>query len=143
MGRGPALPQGTRRAPRRGSREERGRGMAGLGTAAPGEDPGTESEVLEAVQVALGLGGDVNAVDGDGETAMHGAAAKHVPSVVRFLAERGAKIDVWNRPDKEGNTPLMITEGVHRSMSIVSSPVTAAAIREVMIRAGVPPSSRQ
>jgi len=107
---------------------------AGVGTAAPGEDPGTESEVLEAVQLALKLGGDLNAVDENGETVMHGAASKHVPSVVRFLADAGARIDVWNRPNKEGFTPLRITEGIHRSMSIISSPATAAVIREIMAR---------
>jgi uncharacterized protein len=105
---------------------------AGLGTNAPGEDPGTEPEVLEAVKVALDLGNDLNAVDKNGETAMHGAAYKHVPTVVRYLAERGARIDVWNRPNSKGWTPLKITEGVQRGMNIVSSPVTAAAIREVM-----------
>ena len=51
---------------------------AGLGTNAPGEDPGTEPEVLDAVKVALDLGNDLNAVDKNGETAMHGAAYKHV-----------------------------------------------------------------
>ena len=67
---------------------------AGLGTNAPGEDPGTEPEVLDAVKVALDLGNDLNAVDKNGETAMHGAAYKHVPSVVRYLAEKGARMDV-------------------------------------------------
>jgi uncharacterized protein len=105
---------------------------AGVGTQNPGEDPGTEPEVLEAVKVALELGNDLNAVDNNGETAMHGAALKHVPSVVRYLAERGARMDVWNRPDKSGWTPLKIAEGVQRGMNIISSPVTAAAIREVM-----------
>jgi uncharacterized protein len=105
---------------------------AGLGTNAPGEDPGTEPEVLEAVKVALDLGNDLNAVDKNGETAMHGAAYKHVPSVVRYLAEKGAKIEVWNRPNNKGWTPLTITEGVQRGMNIVSSPPTAAVIREVM-----------
>lgn len=105
---------------------------AGVGTQNPGEDPGTEPEVLEAVKVALELGNDLNAVDNNGETAMHGAALKHVPSVVRYLAERGARMDVWNRPDKRGWTPLKIAEGVQRGMNIISSPVTEAAIREVM-----------
>ena len=105
---------------------------AGLGTNAPGEDPGTEPEVLDAVKVALDLGNDLNAVDKNGETAMHGAAYKHVPSVVKYLAERGARIDVWNRPNSKGWTPLKITEGVQRGMNIVSSPATAAAIRDVM-----------
>jgi len=105
---------------------------AGVGTQNPGEDPGTEPEVLEAVKIALELGNDLNAVDSNGETAMHGAALKHAPSVVRYLAERGARMDVWNRPDKRGWTPLKIAEGVQRGMNIISSPVTEAAIREVM-----------
>ena len=32
---------------------------------------------------------------------MHGAAYKHVPSVVRYLAEKGARMDVWNAPNKQ------------------------------------------
>ena len=75
---------------------------AGLGTRSPGEDAGTESEVLEAVQVALELGDDVNAVDNNGETAMHGAAYKNLPKVVQFLAAKGAKIEVWNRRTSTG-----------------------------------------
>jgi uncharacterized protein len=113
---------------------------AGLGTNAPGEDPGTEPEVLDAVKVALDLGNDLNAVDKNGETAMHGAAYKHVPTVVHYLAERGATMDVWNRPNSKGWTPLKITEGVQRGMNIVSSPATAAVIRQVMSEV---PSSRQ
>ena len=105
---------------------------AGLGTNSPGEDPGTEPEVLDAVKVALELGNDLNAVDKNGETAMHGAAYKHVPSVVRYLAEKGARMDVWNRPNSKGWTPLKITEGVQRGMNIVSSAPTAAVIRQVM-----------
>ena len=103
---------------------------AGVGTSAPGEDPGTEPEVLEAVKVALELGaGDLNAIDDNGETAMHGAAYKHVPSVVTLLAEAGADVDVWNQPNSQGWTPFDIAAGVHRGMNIVSSPATAAAVR--------------
>jgi len=105
---------------------------AGLGTNAPGEDPGTEPEVLEAVTLALSLGNEIDAVDKNGETAMHGAAYKHVPSVVKFLADKGARMDVWNRPNKSGYTPLTIAEGIKRGMNIVSSAPTAAAIRQVM-----------
>ena len=105
---------------------------AGVGTQNPGEDPGTESEVLEAVKVALELGNDLNGVDKNGETVMHGAAYKHMPSVVHFLAAKGARIEVWNQQDKKGWTPLKIADGVQRGMNIVSSPATAAAIRQVM-----------
>jgi len=105
---------------------------AGVGTQSPGEDPGTEPEVLEAVAAALELGNDLNAVDKNGETAMHGAAYKHAPSVVRFLAQKGARVDIWNQPNKKGWTPLKIADGVQRGMNIVSSAPTAAAIRQVL-----------
>ena len=113
---------------------------AGLGTSSPGEDPGTEPEVLEAVQVALDAGLNIDAVDDTGETAMHGAAYKHLPGVVTMLADAGADIEVWNRPNRRGVTPLGIAVGLHRGMNILSSPVTAEAIREVMRAAGVEPA---
>jgi ankyrin repeat protein len=111
---------------------------AGLATRSPGEDAGTESEVLEAVQVLLDLGADVNAVDKNGETAMHAAAYKNLPRVVKFLAEKGARIDVWNKEDKFGWTPLAIAVG-YRFGNFKPSPDTEAAVRDVMIAAGVTP----
>jgi ankyrin repeat protein len=111
---------------------------AGLATRSPGEDAGTESEVLEAVKLLLSLGADVNAVDSNGETAMHGAAYKNLPKVVKYLAANGAKIDVWNKPDKFGWTPLVIAVG-YRFGNFKPSAETEAAVREVMIAAGVTP----
>jgi hypothetical protein len=51
---------------------------------------------------------------------------------VRYLADKGARADVWGRPNSKGWTPLKIAEGIQRGMNIVSSSVTAAAIRQVM-----------
>src|SRR5206468_12084380 len=84
---------------------------AGIGCTAPDEEAGTEDECLAAVEYLLALKADVNTVDANGETAMHGAAYKSLPKMVEFLAARGAKIDVWNRKNKYGWTPLMIAEG--------------------------------
>ncbi len=108
---------------------------AGLGTRSPGEDAGTESEVLEAVQVSLDLGNDINAVDNNGETAMHGAAYKNLPAVVELLAAKGAKIEIWNRKNKQGWTPLAIAEG-YRFGNFKPSPDTVAAFHRVMGAAG-------
>ena len=111
---------------------------AGLGTESPGEDPGTESEVLESVEYILSLGGDINAVDDRGNTAMHGAAYKHLPSVVNYLNERGAEISIWDQENEFGHTPLLIAEGIHRGMNIVSSKITEQAIREILDRFPLP-----
>ncbi len=113
---------------------------AGLGTHSPGEDPGSEAEVLEAVQVALELGNDLNAVDNNGNTAMHGAALKQVPSVVSYLASRGADIRIWNQRNKQGWTPLRIAAGVFRGGMFRFHVPTADRIREVMASAGVLPA---
>ena len=111
---------------------------AGLGTGAPVEDPGTEEEVLEAVKYALSLGEDINAVDVMGNTAMHGAAYKHLPSVVAYLNEQGAEISIWNQENEVGHTPLLIAEGIHRGKNIVASSVTEVAIREILERFPLP-----
>jgi ankyrin repeat protein len=110
---------------------------AGLGTRSPGEDAGTESEVLEAVQAALDLGNNIDAVDNNGETAMHGAAYKNLPAVVELLAARGANIEIWNQKNKHGWTPLTIAEG-YRFGNYKPSPITVAAFHKVMKSAGVP-----
>ncbi len=58
---------------------------------------------LEAVEVAVELGADVNAADANGDTALHLAAFHGFESVVRFLVSRGARLDAENR---RGETPL-------------------------------------
>lgn len=110
---------------------------AGAGTQSPGEDAGTEPECLEAVKLALSLGNDPNVVDKNGNTVMHGAAYKQLPSVVKYLGEHGARVDVWNRKNSSGWTPLRIAVGVHRGMNFRFHEPTAAALRELMVAARV------
>jgi ankyrin repeat protein len=111
---------------------------AGLGTRSAEEEAGTDDEAVEAVSYLLSLGADINAVSDNGDTAMHGAAFANFPKVVKLLAEKGADIEVWNRGNKRNWTPLLIAEG-HRYGNFKPSFETVAAIKEVMIAAGVTP----
>jgi len=116
---------------------------AGIGTLAPGEQAGTEPEVIEALELLLALGADVNAVDDNAETAVHAAAYKSLPQVVELLAARGAKIETWNKPNKYGWTPLVIAHG-YRPGNFKPAAETIAALERVMLAAGVtPPNSPQ
>lgn len=101
------------------------------------EAAGEEPEVLEAAKLLLKLGADVNAVDANGETPMHAAALKNLPKVVRFLADHGAKPEVWNQKNHFGSTPLMIAQG-YRPGNFKPSAETVEAIERVMVAAGVP-----
>src|SRR5579864_4548127 len=111
---------------------------AGLGTYSPGEDPGTETEVIEAVKYTLELGGNVNDVDKNGETVIHAATYKQVPAVAQYLIDKGAKIEIWNQKNKTGWTPLRIADGViYGGGNFRIAPEMAAKLREVMSAAGV------
>jgi len=68
---------------------------------------------VEAVEVAFELGGDINAANHSGQTAVH-AAVSHVgptttgiDEVIQFLADHGAKLDM---KDARGVTPLAICD---------------------------------
>jgi ankyrin repeat protein len=111
----------------------------GVGVGAPEEAAGTEPEVLEALKLLLKLGADINGVDKSGETAMHGAAYRNHPKVIQFLADRGARVEVWNQKNQTGLTPLVIAEGYRPGLNFRPSPETVAALHRVMLAAGVTP----
>ena len=81
--------------------------------------------------MALELGNDINAVDNNGETAMHGAAYKNSPLAVEFLAAKGAKSEIWDKQNKQGWTPLRIAEG-YRFGNFKPSLVTVDAFHRMM-----------
>ena len=116
---------------------------AGVGALGDGDEAAaTEPETLEAVKFLLDLGADVNAVDKNGETAMHGAAYQDRPQVARLLVERGSNVAIWNRENKWGWTPWLIAEG-HRPGNFRPAPETIAALDELMRSKGViPPPPR-
>jgi ankyrin repeat protein len=101
---------------------------AGVGIYQVGENPGTNEEALQAVKLILELGADVNAVDAKGDTALHGAAFRGANDLVRFLVEKGARLDVVN---KRGWTPLAMADGVYYPSTFVRRPETAQLLREL------------
>jgi len=109
---------------------------AGVGTKEALEEAGEENEALEAVAMLLDRGADVNGVDNNGDTAMHGAAANNYPRVVNLLANRGADPKVWSKPNKSGRTPLYIAEG-YVGVELRPDPPTIAAVTKLMLAAGL------
>ena len=67
-----------------------------------------EKKCLSAAKLLLAAGVDVNAVNGNGQTALHGAAQSGWNSFVQLLADHGATI---NAKDHFGSTPLDVAEG--------------------------------
>ncbi len=105
---------------------------AGVGALGDGDEAAaTEDEAIAALKLLLDLGSDVNAVDNNGETAMHGAAYQSLPKVVQLLAGHGTDINIWNRKNKWEWTPLMIAQG-HRPGNFRPAPETIAALERVL-----------
>ena len=69
----------------------------------------TEAEAIASIKLCLDAGADVNAVNNQGDTALHGAAQKGYDQVVQFLVDHGAKLDI---KDKRGRTPLDAAMGL-------------------------------
>jgi uncharacterized protein len=78
--------------------------MVAAGVGQP-QGPGSVPErmLLSAVEAAIALGANVNATNGSGQTAMHGAAGLGFNSIVKLLAEHGADPAI---KDRRGQTPL-------------------------------------
>jgi ankyrin repeat protein len=101
---------------------------AGVGIWRIGESPGTNEEALDAVKLAFELAGDINAVDANGDTALHGAAHRGATAIVQFLHDHGAKLDAVN---SNGWTALTIAEGVLHPNTYKSEPATEALLRQL------------
>ncbi|HVQ13576.1 MAG TPA: ankyrin repeat domain-containing protein, partial [Vicinamibacterales bacterium] len=97
------------------------------------------SATLEALQMCIDKGVDLNAFNTAGQTAIHVAAGRGLDGVVKYLAEHGAKLD---RTDKQGRTPLDVALGVGagaaRGTRNATGPreSTAALLRQLMSESG-------
>src|SRR5262249_45875144 len=74
-----------------------------------------ERRALDAVKLVVAVGGDVNAANQAGDTALHRAASRGIDAVIQFLADVGATLEVKNN---KGQTPLMLAMSArHNSTS--------------------------
>ena len=94
---------------------------------------------MEAMRLALDLGVDIHAANDNSETVMHLAASRNRVEAIRFLADQGAGIEVWNKENQHGSTPLAIAVGYLRPGRFRPQPEAEAAIRELMMAAGLTP----
>ena len=84
-----------------------GYGARGGGTVGRKRGEATDEGVLAALELLLAWGNDVNAVNDNGQTAVHGAVYSGSPAVLQFLAGHGARV---NQKDATGRTPSDIAD---------------------------------
>jgi ankyrin repeat protein len=108
----------------------------------------SEADNLEAVTLCLDLGLDPNATDGDGRTALHGAAHKGRNSVIQLLVDHGAKLDARDNGSRDtftgalqGRTwmPIDYARGLVRVgvQSAIAHPQTEALLQKLMEGRGI------
>ena len=94
-----------------------------------------DQDVADAITLCLDRGGDVNAVNDNGQTALH-LAVEQSDVVIRLLAAKGAKLDI---KDRQGRTPLDLALGdapagrgaAGRGRAADARSTTAALLREL------------
>ena len=116
---------------------------AGVGCV-PGQWIEPERNVFETVKLLVEeLKVDVNATNVRNETALHGAVCRGADSVVQYLVDKGARLDI---KDVEGKTALDVAlNGIFRGDSIGTPPVllfkfpehTAILMKRLAAAAGV------
>ena len=97
------------------------------------EDSGTPEAALEVVKVSLAYD-DVNAVNDNGDTALHGAAFRGDPTIIQLLVDEGADLSAKNL---HGLTPLMVANA-YISIIVTHRAEATALLRSIMEERGMP-----
>jgi ankyrin repeat protein len=89
----------------------------------------SERDALEAVKLAASAGVDVNALNANGQTALHGAVYRAANTIIRFLVEAGARTDFQDELER---TPLKLAEqGFNQVASLIRREAAAALLKEL------------
>ncbi len=90
---------------------------------------GSEGDALETLKIFVEAGLDVRQVNTRGETALHGAADRGADTIVQFLVDRGAELNVKS---KQGFTPLDVALGKSSIIQLpVPKPTTVALLKKL------------
>jgi len=81
---------------------------AGIGREREPRTPEERQRYFDALKLTVALGGDINAKDQNGRTALHGAVYLGDLEMIEFLAKNGADLE---SKDKYGQTPMTIALG--------------------------------
>ena len=87
-----------------------------------------QERALEAAKLCLEFGNDVNAVNIEGVTALHGAAFLGGTDMVPLLVKHGANLNAVN---KRGQTAWSITQGEYRVGSFISHKETGEVLQKL------------
>jgi ankyrin repeat protein len=106
------------------------------------ENSGTFADSLEIVKLLADKGADVNATNSLGQTAMYGAAFVGKEPVIRFLADRGARMDAKTTAGLSIYDAVLnkgvSDDGTGSRVGGKPGPALVALVRNLMDKAGVP-----
>jgi uncharacterized protein len=118
-------------------------GRGGGGNFGVGGKTTTVADRIKAIQMLIDRGADINAIDGSGQSAAHGAAGMGADEIIQYLFDHGGKLDV---KDKRGRTPLDVANAVPlpgpptQGPQLVKHESTAKLIRKLL---GLPDESEK
>ncbi len=88
-----------------------------------------ERDALEAVKLAVVSGVDVNALNANGQTALHGAVYRAANGIIKFLVDSGARMEFQDELER---TPLKLAEqGFNQVASVIRRDSAATLLREL------------
>jgi uncharacterized protein len=90
---------------------------------------GAERDALESVKIFVSAGFDVRQRNSREETALHGAADRGADTIVQYLVDHGAELNVKS---KQGFTPLDVAMGKSSLLQLpVPKPTTVALLKKL------------
>jgi ankyrin repeat protein len=88
-------------------------------------DAGSSDDAIQAIRMCVEKGADINAMNENGDTALHLAANE---AVIRFLVKQGANLEARNWG---GETPLEAWDGKRDRDDRLIRPDTVAVLKQL------------